>query len=114
MPLTTTAAAQIARLRQVPAACQRTCLTYSSHTGWEAEHGVPPADAAVRRLRLLGLEGQRPRFWLYRAVDGRFVARRCQSRLQALGAEPATAITALRKAALGYVRRYGGLPRSEG
>lgn len=104
------AASRAARHRQVLAACEGPCLTYSMLTGWEAKHGVPPVDAAMRRLRLLGLDGKRPHFWLYRAADGRFVARLCQSRLQALGAAPTTAIAALREAALGYMRRYGSLP----
>jgi len=104
------AASQAARHRKVLAACEGPCLTYSMLTGWEAKHGVPPVDAAMRRLRLLGLDGKRPHFWLYHGADGRFVARLCQSRLQALGAAPTTAIAALRTAALDYVRRYGSLP----
>jgi hypothetical protein len=75
------------------------CLTWSEETGWEVVEAIAPADCDVRRRRLLGLKDGRPWCWLYRAADGRFVARWDHGPLQGCAATPSAAIAGLRQGA---------------
>jgi hypothetical protein len=86
------------------AASRGTCLTWSVGTGWQVLEAIEPADFDLRRRRLLGLKIGRPWCWLYRAADGRFVARWDHARLQVQAATPAAAIAALRRCAMDYQR----------
>jgi hypothetical protein len=93
-----------ARREAMWTACRGACLTWSEEAGWHVTDASAPADLDLRRRHLLGMKNGRPRCWLYRAGDGRFVARYDQSRLQVLAATPAAAITALRRCAIEYQR----------
>ncbi|MEZ7522203.1 hypothetical protein [Burkholderia vietnamiensis] len=86
------------------AAIQGACLTWTDDMGWHVIDAIAPADDDLRRRRLLGLPAGRPWCWLYRANDGRFVARGDGARLQVLAATPAAAIAALRRCATDYWR----------
>lgn len=86
------------------AACRGACLSWSEEAGWHVIDAIAPADDDVRRRRLLGVKEGRPWCWLYRATDGRFVARWDQARLQVLGQTPGAAIAGLRRCAGDYGR----------
>ncbi|MDR8032109.1 hypothetical protein [Burkholderia cenocepacia] len=86
------------------AACRGACLSWSEDVGWHVIDAIVPADGDLRRRRLLGVKEGRPWCWLYRAADGRIVARWDQARLQVLAATPKAAITALRRCARDYQR----------
>ncbi|WOD13970.1 hypothetical protein [Paraburkholderia kirstenboschensis] len=75
------------------------CLTWSETGGWQVVDALTPANRDVRHRRLLGLSGGRPWCWLYRSVDGRFVARWENARLQVCAVTPAAAISGLRRCA---------------
>ncbi|USS44328.1 hypothetical protein [Burkholderia glumae] len=93
-----------ARLEAMWTACRGACLSWSEDAGWYVIDAIAPADDDVRRRRLLGLKEGRPWCWLYRAGDGRFVARWDQARLQVLDGTPAAAIASLRRYARDYRR----------
>ncbi|WP_205970931.1 hypothetical protein [Paraburkholderia sp. Tr-20389] len=67
--------------------------------GWQVVDALTPANRDVRHRRLLGLTGGRPWCWLYQGVDGQFVARWENARLQVCAATPAAAIAGLRRCA---------------
>ncbi|TCW79567.1 hypothetical protein C5O80_28740 [Burkholderia sp. SRS-46] len=93
-----------ARLAAMWAACRGACLTWSEEAGWHVIDAIVPVDSDVRRRRLLGVKEGRPWCWLYRAADGRIVARWDQARLQVLDATPDAALAALRRCARDYRR----------
>jgi hypothetical protein len=93
-----------ARLDAMWAASRGACLSWSEAAGWHVIEAIAPVDAAVRRRRLLGWPHGRAWCWLYRAADGRFVARWDHAPLQVLAATPGAAITALRRCASDYQR----------
>jgi hypothetical protein len=74
------------------------CLSWSEIGGWQVIDALVPANHDVRR-RLLGLSGGLPWFWLYQSIDGQFVARWENARLQVYAATPAAAIAGLRRCA---------------
>ena len=76
--------------------CTGPCLTWNPHAGWTVSQAAVPSVRPCRRLRLLGLPGKKPVFWVFEAGDG-FVARLCDAKLQVFGGTPKEAITALRK-----------------
>ncbi|WP_207633914.1 hypothetical protein [Paraburkholderia hospita] len=80
-------------------AARGACLTWSEMGGWHVVDALIPANQDVRHRRLLGLSGGRPWCWLYQGVDGQFVARWENARLQVLAATPAAAIAGLRRCA---------------
>jgi hypothetical protein len=80
------------------------CLTWSDDAGWQVLEALEPADFDLRRRRLLGLKTGRPWCWLYRAADGRFMARWDHGRLQTQAVTAAAAIAALRRRAADYQR----------
>ncbi|WP_345816656.1 hypothetical protein AAGS40_27140 (plasmid) [Paraburkholderia sp. PREW-6R] len=80
-------------------AARGACLTWSEMGGWHVVDALTPANRDVRHRRLLGLSGGRPWCWLYQGVDGQFVARWENARLQVLAATPAAAIAGLRRCA---------------
>ncbi|MBK5054435.1 hypothetical protein IQ289_39415 [Burkholderia sp. R-70006] len=75
------------------------CLTWSEMGGWQVVDALIPANLDVRHRRLLGLSGGRPWCWLYQSVDGQFVARWENARLQVCATTPAAAIAGLRRCA---------------
>ncbi|UIF89111.1 hypothetical protein [Cupriavidus sp. UYPR2.512] len=98
------AARRQARRDTMWAASRGACLTWSEETGWEVVEAIEPADADVRRRHLLGLKDGSPWCWLYRAADGRFVARWNQAPLQVAAATPGAALAGLRRGARDYQR----------
>ncbi|WP_124606208.1 MULTISPECIES: hypothetical protein [unclassified Burkholderia] len=86
------------------AACHGACLSWSEEAGWHVIDAIAPADGDLRRRRLLGVKEGRPWCWLYRAADGRIVARWDQARLQVLDVTPKAAMAALRRCASDYRR----------
>ena len=80
------------------------CLTWSDGKGWHVTESIAPANADVRRRRLLGWKDGRPWFWIYQSTDNRFVAKWDRAPLQALGATQRDAIAALRRSAIDYQR----------
>jgi hypothetical protein len=98
------AARRQARRDTMWAASRGACLTWSEENGWDVVEAIAPADADVRRRRLLGLSDGRPWCWLYRAADGRFVARWHQAPLQVAAATPGAALAGLRRGAHDYQR----------
>ncbi|WP_179257803.1 hypothetical protein [Burkholderia sp. AU6039] len=98
------AARRQARRDTMWAASRDACLSWSDDVGWHVIDAIAPADDDLRRRRLLGLPAGRPWCWLYRAADGRFVARGDGARLQVLAATPAAAIAALRRGATDFWR----------
>ncbi|CAG9180167.1 hypothetical protein LMG23992_04156 [Cupriavidus laharis] len=77
-------------------------LTYSAESGWTVAAALAPANADIRRRRLLGEPESGVRFWIYREGGGAFVARLCDGRIQAVGESPRAAIMGLRSALLRY------------
>lgn len=94
------------RLDTMWASCKGACLTWTDAIGWHVIDAVMPADSDIRRQRLLGLPNQRPRFWLYRALDGQYVARLQGVRLQVVADSPRAAIASLRRQVSAYRRIY--------
>jgi hypothetical protein len=80
------------------------CLTWSDGRGWHVTESIAPANADIRRRRLLGWKDGRPWFWIYQSTDNRFVAKWDRAPLQALGATQRDAIAALRRSAIDYQR----------
>ncbi len=95
---------QTGRHQAMLAMFQGACLTWSADDGWCVVDAVPPEEDSVRRHRLLGLPGRRPWFLLYRALDGRIVARLGVLRLQVIENTPHGAIAALRQCVQDYAR----------
>ncbi|WP_147311548.1 hypothetical protein [Cupriavidus taiwanensis] len=77
-------------------------LTYSAESGWTVAAALAPADADIRRRRLLGGPERGTRFWIYQEGGGSFVARLGDGRIQAVGETPRAAIMGLRFALLRY------------
>jgi len=78
-------------------------LTFSAETGWAVATALEPASTDIRRRRLHD-QDVATRFWIYRNVDGGFVARLCDGRIQAEGETAGAAILALHRA-IGLCRR---------
>lgn len=85
------------------AACRGARLSWSEEAGWHVIDAIVSADGDLRR-RLPGVKERRPWCWLYRAADGRIVARWDQARLQVLAATPKAAITTRRRCSRDYGR----------
>lgn len=86
--------------------CVGPCLTWNPQAGWTVSQAAQPSVRPCRRLRLLGLPGKKPVFWLFEVGD-RFVARMCSAKLQVFGGTPKEAITALRKWYPSFQRMQG-------
>ena len=80
-------------------AARGVCLTWSEMAVCQVVDALTPANRDVRHHRLLGLSGGRPWCWLYQSVDGQFVARWENARLQVCAATSAAAIAGLRRCA---------------
>ncbi|MEX3925078.1 hypothetical protein AB4Y36_13750 [Paraburkholderia sp. BR10936] len=80
------------------------CLTWARDAGWTVMDTIEPAELDLRRRRLFGFTGERLWCWIYRTRDRQFAARLAGARLQAVGATPGDAITALRRSAADYQR----------
>ncbi|WP_028206476.1 hypothetical protein [Paraburkholderia nodosa] len=80
------------------------CLIWSRDAGWTVIETIEPAELDLRRRRLVGFRGKRLWCWIYRTRDRQFAARLAGARLQAIGATPGDAITALRRSAIDYQR----------
>ena len=94
------------RKAEVDAACRGPSLTWTLGEGWQVLEAAHPGVSGVKRHRLLGLKLPGAKFWLFTA-DGRFVARSCESKIQAFGATPREAINGLRTAMRQHRRQYG-------
>lgn len=79
---------------------QGTGLTFSRERGWTVATAFTPANADIRKRRLLGQQDVGAMFWIYRETGGDMVARLCDGRVQGIGETPRTAIKALRMALL--------------
>jgi len=94
------------RWQHLLAVCTGPCLSWTPQDGWSVRSAAQPLGGTWRRLRLLGVTGARPRFWLFQDED-RFTARLCGLRLQAFGASAGGAIEALRQCLTAYIGVYG-------
>ncbi len=93
------------RLREVEAECVGPCLSWSERDGWAVTDSLAPTTASAVRHRLLGIEGGRPKLWLF-VSGGLFVARACGLKLQVAAETPKDAIEGLRKAVRQHRRTY--------
>ncbi|KAF7957159.1 hypothetical protein AWV80_01465 [Cupriavidus sp. UYMU48A] len=75
-------------------------MTFSRERGWTVATAFTPANADIRKRRLLGQQDAGAMFWIYRETGGDMVARLCDGRVQGIGETPRTAIKALRMALL--------------
>jgi hypothetical protein len=75
-------AQQQTRFESMWSGARGACLTWSQSGGWQVVDALTPANRDVRHRRLLGLSDGRPWYWLYRSVDGQFVARWENARLR--------------------------------
>lgn len=93
-------------------ACTGSCLTWTDREGWFVAASASPTNNVCRRHRLLGFKENKPLFWIFQD-NNQFVARLCQTKLQAFGVTAKDAIFALRCGFRQYARLYDSVGLGE-
>lgn len=86
----------------VSSACKGPCLTWTETDGWHVREGATPV-SGYRTNRVLLKKGVHPKGWLFR-VQGQYVLRLIDIRLQVFGETPKEAFEAMRHCVQQYVK----------
>lgn len=97
---------ELQRAKVVQDACKGPCLTWNQRDGWNVTTAEAPGNMTCKRLTLLGSFKDRPKFWLFQAADGGYIARLETVALQVAEQSPREAISLLRTAYAQYERTY--------